>query len=187
MRYLDYLCPLTALRMDILSELYKSPLRMKSISEKIGKSIASTNNSIKKMKEILVRREGVYSIREDVEVFLKDLLVRYILEKSMGKFFDFLYVIKKNVEVKEIIVFGSYYKGLNKEGSDFDLYVVANMGDDVKKRLKEMFFRIYKVELDLKVVSPEIHLTKEDNLSDLYSNIVGNKEQGIKVPLEMVC
>lgn len=186
MRFTEILFPITTLRMEILSELYKSPLKLKTISEKIGKSIASTNNSIQKMKPLLSREEGVYSIDKEVEKFMENLMIRYILENRLGKIFDFLSYIKKHIELKELIFFGSYYKKTNTEGSDLDLYIIANTDKESIDRLKNMFFNLYKIELDIKVVSPEIHMTKKDNLSNLYENISNDKTQGIKVPLKLI-
>lgn len=186
MRFTNDILPLTSLRLDILSQLYINPLKLTTLSENIGKSIASTNNSIQKMKTLVDRKEGVYYLNKEVEVTIENLIIRYLLEKKLEKMFDFLIYMKKQIDIKEIIFFGSYLKGTNKKDSDLDIYLIADIDNETIKNLKDMFFKLFKVELDLKVISPKIHMTKKDTLSNLYENISNDRTQGIKIPLNLL-
>jgi len=178
--------PLTPIRMDILEELYKKPLRLKDLAQRLDKKTTLVYNTLNFMKSVLVKDQGVYSLdRKFVDLFEK-VIIRYVLEKRLGNMLDFLVLMNKRIEIKELIFFGSFYKGFNGENSDLDLYIISDIDDSVKKKLKSMFSSVFKRDLDLKVVSSSVHMTKEDSLSNLYKSISVDKENGLKIPLEIL-
>ncbi len=79
---------------------------------------------------------------------------------------------------KEIILFGSYAKGLVKRGSDIDLCVILETRDK-RQTLRDMLAGIeYNVDLDIVIYTPSEWLRHKDDKAN-FANII--KRTGVSL------
>ena len=76
--------------------------------------------------------------------------------------------IKKTLKPEKIILFGSYARGDNKEGSDFDLAVLQKNKPKLGQ-VADVLTNLYMTGYDWKV-SPDIHLFSRDNFQERLDN-----------------
>ena len=73
---------------------------------------------------------------------LKDITIKEISEKNLEE--EIIYRLKNNVDVKELLLFGSYAHDVPNENSDIDLVVVLNERG-ISKNYDEKFLRRRKI------------------------------------------
>lgn len=76
--------------------------------------------------------------------------------------------ITETIKPKKIILFGSYARGDNKEGSDFDLAVLQNGKPKIGQRAK-VFRKLLKTGYSWKA-EPDIHLFSEKVFNERLKN-----------------
>jgi len=180
------LLPLTQIRVDILSELYLQPLLGKEIADKIGRKPQVTYNTLTAMKKLLDKDRNLYSIKSEVRILLKKLLIKTLLERRLSKHILLLSYIKKYAKPKEMIFFGSFFRGDYDENSDIDIYILTELNPEIIAQIEEKLTRVSKRKIQIVGVHPDIHLTKKDKFSDLYKSISNDLTKGIKVPLDIL-
>ena len=122
---------------------------------------------------------------------LSDITKRYLIFVEQYKSIAFL---KKKLLIKEIIekitphikgigiIFGSYVKGLEKDGSDLDIFIAGNYDhDEIKKVSKNLGIEISMKCYPIKTF--EKNLTKDILLKEILKNhvVFVNVEQFIQV------
>lgn len=73
---------------------------------------------------------------------LKDIFIKDISKKNLED--EIIERLKNNVDIKELILFGSYANNLHNGNSDIDLVVVLNERG-ISKNYDEKFFRKRKI------------------------------------------
>ncbi len=77
-------------------------------------------------------------------------------------------MIKRTLKPEKIILFGSYARGDNKEGSDFDLAVLQKAKPKLGQ-VAEVLTNLYMGGYSWKT-SPDIHLFSQDNFQERLNN-----------------
>lgn len=63
---------------------------------------------------------------------------------------DYIDVIKEEIPVSRVVLFGSYAKGTARQGSDIDIAVVSNkFGKNPRKEGQYLFRKLWKVRTSL--------------------------------------
>lgn len=131
---------------------------------------------------------------KNYKLFLSEQTKRYLILTEQYKAISFF---ENNILIKEVIdkitldingiglIFGSYAKGLQKKGSDLDLFVV---GDYSKEHIKKVS-KMYSVEINVKCYPYEIFtekLSKDFLIKEVLKNhiIFQNAEQLIQITLQ---
>ena len=161
--------PLTETRIEILTELFTGSLMAKEIADKVNKTLQTTYNTLSDMNEILNVEQNIYSIKPEVEVLIKNLLIKNLLAKP-----------------EKMILFGSYYRKEQNEKSDIDVYIITNENDKLISEIESKLTKLMKVKIQIVNVSPKIHLTKQDKFSELYLSISNSRKLGVEIPLEII-
>lgn len=178
--------PLTETRIEILTELFTGSLMAKEIADKVNKTLQTTYNTLSDMNEILNVEQNIYSIKPEVEVLIKNLLIKNLLEKRLKTYYDILPYIKKFAKPEKMILFGSYYRKEQNEKSDIDVYIITNENDKLISEIESKLTKLMKVKIQIVNVSPKIHLTKQDKFSELYLSISNSRKLGVEIPLEII-
>ena len=86
-------------------------------------------------------------------------MVKISIEKKQ-KINEYIEILKKELNIKKVILFGSYAKGNNHSDSDIDLAIAADNFPS-KKRVDNIKFLLHKTK-GLKLDIEPIPITKED-------------------------
>jgi predicted nucleotidyltransferase len=178
--------PLNKSRLDILSELYITPLMAKELSDKLSKSIQVTHNTLTSMSGVLNKEQNIYSIKSEYLILIENLLIKNLLEIRLGKYYDILPYIKKFLNPVEMILFGSFYRGTYTGKSDIDIYIVSDIENKFVIDVENKLSRIMGRRIQIVNVLSKNHLTKKDNFSDLYNEINNSKKLGLNIPLNIL-
>ncbi len=154
----------------VLEVFFKEPTKIhfiREISKKILLAQTSVRNHIKKIEKegLIIKKEakpfdGFVANRENEKLlFYKQIYNLYSL-------FNVKMEIIQKIAPKTLVLFGSYQKGEDIEGSDIDLLVVS-------KVKKEIILEKYEKEL-----SRKLHLTFIKDINDLDKSVKINVKNG---------
>jgi|SRR3972149_7788462 len=154
----------------VLEVFFKEPIKIhfiREISKRISLAQTSVRNHMKQIeKEKLIMKkeskpfDGFIANRENEKfLFYKQIYNLYSL-------FDIKMEIIHKIAPKTMVLFGSYQRGEDIEGSDIDLLVVS-------KVKKEINLEKYEKEL-----SRKLHLTFIKDIGDLDESVVENIKNG---------
>ncbi len=178
--------PITNLKLEILSELYQRDLNLVNLNLKIDSFQQAIFKTLKKLSEVLIKENNIYHLKEEYRNLLKPILIQKLIEKRLNKNIILLSLIKKYYSPEKIILFGSYARGDYNEKSDIDIYVISNLNEDENIRNILKFSNSLKQEIQIINVNPNIHLTKKDKYSELYTKISTNIKEGIEIDLNNI-
>ena len=131
---------------------------------------------------------------KNYKLFLSEQTKRYLALAEQYKaisFFEDNHLIKEVIDKATLnisgiaLIFGSYAKGLQKKGSDLDIFVVGNYS---KERIQNISDK-YNIELSVKCYPPEIFtekLSKDFLIKEVLKNhiIFLNAEQFVQLILQ---
>lgn len=74
-------------------------------------------------------------------------MVKKLPKKIDRSIKDYIKVLKKDIPVKKVILYGSYAKGKAKKGSDVDIVIISEkFGKDPQKEGKYLFRKLWDIE-----------------------------------------
>lgn len=155
----------------VLEIFFKEPTKIhfiREIAREINLAQTSVRNHINKLKKehLILDKEhrpfnGLVANRDSERfLFYKKIYNQYSL-------FDLVQEIVENIAPKTIILFGSYQRGEDIEGSDIDILIVSKVRKDIT---------LQKFESKLK---RKIHLTFVKGLDNLDTNLKNNINNGV--------
>ena len=161
----------------VLNEFFKEPTRIHFIRE-ISREINLAHTSIKRhidtlLKESFIQKkksnpfDGYIANRENEKFILYKRAFNLISLEQV------ILEIKDKISPKVIVLFGSYEKGEDIEGSDIDILLISK----VKKNLD---FSKYEKQL-----KRQIHMTTIENLKELDFSLRNNVKKGIIIEGEL--
>lgn len=179
--------PLTELKLKVLTELYKySQLNLTGISNNTNIETPNVSRVLKELESVLEIKEiggiKLYTIKKKYSFILEIIIETYRLEISLGVKCEILDLLKANVSIFEIYIFGSYVKNTANKNSDLDLIIISDIN---KKEIKDKINSLNKksnINLEPVIFSlKEFEELKKDKNSNFHQILFVHLNERIKV------